>query len=449
MSAPFVRKIESLTNLPTTPQPATAPQKKRVLVWSDSVTATTGFGVVSKHILKALHNTGRYEIDQLAINYFGDFVDKREVPYSLVPARLGNPKDPYGRQMFISSIQKKEYDIVFIINDTFVVEDVASHIQKVRDIKRDMGHKIFKLVYYYPVDCRLLPSSCTMVRAADVAVPYTNFADRMSRQVEGIDPAPVIYHGADIHSFYPLPPDIRYKCRVKWLNITDPDRFLLISVNRNSVRKDIARTILAFAEFRKHVPNSCLYLHTAVQDGMGGPITDLQVPCEELGFSLKDDVIFPRNFRPASGFPIEVLNQLYNCADAFITTNLGEGWGLTLTEAMAAGLPVISPNHTSAPEILGNGVGYLYDCKEQVYVDNSGFRPMGRMEDIVEQMLLCHQEWQEARQGTSQTRLARVMKGQNFTRKYSWENVCQDWVKLFDGLESVEAKDIQARGEKL
>ena len=95
--------------------------KRNILCWSDSVLASTGFGVVSKNILDALYKTGLYEIDQLAINYFGDFYDKEQVPYCLVPAKLGNPNDPYGNQMLLQSLNKKDYDYLFIINDTFVI----------------------------------------------------------------------------------------------------------------------------------------------------------------------------------------------------------------------------------------------------------------------------------------------------------------------------------------
>ena len=47
--------------------------------------------------------------------------------------------------------------------------------------------------------------------------------------------------------------------------------------------------------------------------------------------------------------------MIYNLSDVVISTALGEGWGLSLTEAMASGIPVIFPNHTSVTEIIGEG----------------------------------------------------------------------------------------------
>ena len=418
-------------------------QKKKVLVWSDCVMATTGFGTVSKHILSALYKTGQYEIDHLAINHFNDFYDKNKVPYMIVPARLGDPRDPFGSKMFINALQKKDYDIIFIINDTFVVEAVARSIQEIRDIKAQKNRKPFSLVYYYPVDCRLLPEVSTMVRIADRSVAYTQFAKRSSIKA-GITPTDVIYHGTDINSFRPIPSQVRRACREKYIGLTSDDVFVFTNVNRNSMRKDIARSILAFSEFRKRVTENCrMYIHAKVIDGTSSGLeVDLRIPLSELNLDPTKDIIFPNRFIPAKGFEVPVLNQLYNCADAYITTNLGEGFGLTITEAMACGVPVIAPNHTSAPEILGTDLppdevrGYPVECKELIYVDNSGYRPLVHMEDLLNQMKLAYEDWLAFRRGDSSNRRRQTIinNAQAFVKKYSWENVCKDWIKLFGEL---------------
>lgn len=44
----------------------------------------------------------------------------------------------------------------------------------------------------------------------------------------------------------------------------------------------------------------------------------------------------------------------YNLADLLLTTTKGEGWGLSITEALACGTPVAMPDHTSCAEIGGH-----------------------------------------------------------------------------------------------
>ena len=122
---------------------------------------------------------------------------------------------------------------------------------------------------------------------------------------------------------------------------------------------------------------------------------DLQQCCRALGLNHGSaDVVFPAGLRLIDGgVPIEALNAVYNCADVFFTTTLGEGWGLTMTEAMSAGTPVIAPDNSSIPEILGGDRlrGYVYPCKELVWADHA-YRPLGLLSDIVGKLHECHEQ---------------------------------------------------------
>jgi len=50
----------------------------------------------------------------------------------------------------------------------------------------------------------------------------------------------------------------------------------------------------------------------------------------------------------------EDLPLLYNCTDLFVYPSLYEGFGLPPLEAMACGIPVITSNTSSLPEVVGN-----------------------------------------------------------------------------------------------
>ena len=206
------------------------------------------------------------------------------------------------------------------------------------------------------------------------------------------------------------------------------DKFIIMNVNRNQQRKDIPRTLQAFAEFRKQVPNSILYLHMAQQD-QGWNLTEV---CRAHGFSTTEDVIFPENFGPNQGYPLQVLNALYNSVDLLISTCLGEGWGLSWTEAMATKTPVIMPDNTSMTEMITEERGYLAKSgtTPSLYTvlphDNEILRPLVDVDDLVNKMLEVYNN-RDAAKAKAETAYKWV------TEDLSWQgNIGQQWVDLFD-----------------
>ena len=77
--------------------------------------------------------------------------------------------------------------------------------------------------------------------------------------------------------------------------------------------------------------------------------------CERVGLKVGVDVIFPKDYSENKGCDNVELNNIYNAFDCFITTTTAEGWGLTVTEAMATKTLVICPKHTSLTEITNDG----------------------------------------------------------------------------------------------
>ena len=133
----------------------------------------------------------------------------------------------------------------------------------------------------------------------------------------------------------------------------DAETYLFGTVNRNSARKDLASLILGFATFKHHNQvKAVLYLHCNPIDPSGININRL---CERVGLKVGVDVLFPKDFSENKGCDNKQLNRIYNAFNCFITTTTAEGWGLTVTEAMATKTLVICPKHTSLTEITNNG----------------------------------------------------------------------------------------------
>lgn len=409
--------------------------KKKLLAWGDSPTASTGFGTVSKYIITALHASGMFEIDQLAINYHGNFVSKEEVPWQLVPAKLADPNDPYGSKMFLRSISERDYDYIWILNDTFVVHQVAKDMRAILDKKKEQNKTVAKVVFYYPVDCRIIPEMSDMLKLCDIPVAYNQFGkDETIKELPDLaDKIKIIHHGTDTQIYKPFSKEIIKGLKEKYFGYDTP-KYIVMNVNRNSPRKQIAKTMLAFSEFKKKVPDSILYIHAMAQD----KDIDLIVAAKHLGLRPKDDLVFPPNYSPSYGYPAHVLNELYNCGDMFLTTHLGEGWGLTVTEAMAAGVPVVAPNNTSMPDILGEESqrGFLYQCNDQCYIDNSGYRKFATTDVIVNKMLEVYNlEWKH--------NLKQVVFARKWVDAHNWGSACSLWLTLFRELEEQKVSALQ------
>ena len=108
-------------------------------------------------------------------------------------------------------------------------------------------------------------------------------------------------------------------------------------------RKNVAGLLAAYARLRAD--------HAAPPLVVAGDVTSargqaLLGTAADLG--LADHVIFPGQVSEA------VLPALYRSATLLVYPSLYEGFGLPILEAMASGLPVITSNRSSMPEVAGD-----------------------------------------------------------------------------------------------
>jgi len=116
--------------------------------------------------------------------------------------------------------------------------------------------------------------------------------------------------------------------------------FALFFNSRNIRRKQIPDTMMAYKLFidrlsEEQAKHCAFVLHTQVVDDNG---TDLEAVRELLfGDDPKYNIIFSPHMLPA-----DQMNLLYNSTDAQILLTNNEGWGLSLTEALLVGNPIIA-----------------------------------------------------------------------------------------------------------
>ena len=395
-------------------------ERIRVLAYCDSPTCATGFGTVSRNILAGLHSTGRYDVDILGINYWGD---PHNFPFRIWPTGVNGERDPYGRKKVFNMIPQMQYDLLFFLQDTFILDFLPNLHMELRQAGRD-----FRSICYYPVDGTPKEQWLMNVNACDYLVAYSEFGKRESMQAlpEMTEPL-VIPHGANVSDYFIANErDVR-AFRAQFFG-AQADKFVFTNLNRNQQRKDIPRTIAAFAEFRKQVPDSLLYLHMAKQD-QGWDLPEI---VKGYGLNISEDVIFPENFGPNQGYPRQIVNMIYNISDCVISTTLGEGWGLSWTEAMATKTPVIMPGNTALVECINEDRGWL--CKSgtnpSLYTvvphDNEVIRPLVDVDDLVKQMLDVYNNPEEVKRRTENAYTW-------VTTQMEWQNcIVPRWVELFD-----------------
>jgi glycosyltransferase involved in cell wall biosynthesis len=116
--------------------------------------------------------------------------------------------------------------------------------------------------------------------------------------------------------------------------------FALFFNSRNIRRKQIPDTMVAYKLFvdglsEEQAKRCAFVLHTQIVDDNG---TDLEAVRELLfGDNPKYNIIFSQHMLPA-----DQMNLLYNSTDCQILLTNNEGWGLSLTEAILVGNPIIA-----------------------------------------------------------------------------------------------------------
>lgn len=368
--------------------------KIKLLFYGDAPTVATGFGTVTRNILQGLHQTGKYDISVLGVNYWGD---PHPYPYPIWPIGIGG-KDPYGRQRAFDMMAKNlEFDVLFLFQDTFILESFMG-----KGLPQLRQSKDFTTISYFPIDGAPKKTWVDCMNSCDVPVTYTEFGRKESILTcpEIADKLRVIPHGANIKDFYPLPEAAATEFRQSYFG-KQAGKFIITNVNRNQQRKDIPRTLLAFRELKKRRPNTVLYLHMAPQD-QGWNLPEV---VKGVGLALNEDVLLPgNNFGPNQGYPIEVVNEIYNASDVVMSTTVGEGWGLSTVEAMACKTPIVFPDNTSLNEIIGAERGYLVRSGETpddfmvLPNDNEVLRPVTSVTHMAETLMHVYDNREEAAQ---------------------------------------------------
>lgn len=155
----------------------------------------------------------------------------------------------------------------------------------------------------------------------------------------------VIPTGLPLEQFYPW----KDRSAIRRQFDIPEDAVLLINAGRLGREKNLDFLLEAFANIQRQAGQARLLLA-----GSGPFEAELKAKAAVLG--LADLVVF------AGEVPHERIGAFYQAADIFVSASLTETQGLVLTEAKAAGLPVVALNAFGTGEMVRHGRdGYLCD----------------------------------------------------------------------------------------
>lgn len=320
----------------------------RILYHSASPWLHTGYATCTEEIATRLHNEGHEvaiqcmsAVRKRPIWWYGDDSDcdldrKMKVYDAQGPFGLSGAKDHF---------EDWNADLYFTHFDTWT--------KQARDAIPNFN---IPYVSYVVVDHDPAPEAVVeQVTSARETLAMSKYAKYKLEQ-KGLRPFQ-IPHGVDTSQFYRLegeeePKDIEVResnrQTTKTRGLEDIFLFGMIAANHGA-RKNIPNHMEAFKRFIDEVDDSAvLYLHTTQNADKGYNLYTVQkeigIPTENIIWVRADDYGEVGN---------QYLNRWYNAFDVFLNCSFGESWGLTVTEAQAAGTPAIVTNFTSLPEQVG------------------------------------------------------------------------------------------------
>ena len=416
-------------------------KRKKILLITDDIRVHSGVATVGKEIV--IHTAHRYNWCQIAGSI--KHPDKgKALDMSADVGKLAGiddasimlyPVDGYGdgnifRQIFL----REKPDAVLLITDPRYFHHIFKMEREIRrkipitylNIWDDLPAPLYNKPFYQ--SCDLLMGISKQTVFINKTVLGDDIEDRICNYVP---------HGLNSDIFRPITElDKDYGKYLEFKNKVQGNagiEFTLFFNSRNIRRKQIPDSLLAFRGFLDSLPlekaKKCRFiLHTEPSSDHG---TNL-VKVSELLFDekYKECIVFS-----TAKLPPHELNYLYNIADAQILLTSNEGWGLTLTEAILSGTPIIA-----------NTTGGMQD--QMRFVDDKGewFTPSAEVPSNHRGTYKEHGEWAFPVYPTSRSIQGSPPTPYIFDDRCRWEDAADRYLEIYNlTREERKAKGLKGR----
>lgn len=158
----------------------------------------------------------------------------------------------------------------------------------------------------------------------------------------------------------------------------------MVAANKdNPPRKSFQEAMDAFKLFLEKVPNAILYVHTNPEFPGGFPIKEY---ADFIG--IRDKLYFPDVYQMNFNTGKDKMNLVYNNFDMLLAPSTSEGFGIPIIEAQACGVPVVTNDWTSMPELIIPGkTGELCTIKNKKFSFMQSYTATPDIQSIFECMM--------------------------------------------------------------
>jgi len=426
---------------------------KKILFYGEGSLLTTGYGVYARNLLTHLHKTGKYEVAEIGGFVRTDDPRIKEFPWRVFP---NCPADPALQEQFHARPTNQWGEFVC---DGVCLQYKPDIVLSIRDWWNDEylllspARPYFNFIHMAQVDSApQRPQWLHSFAQIDKVLTYTDWGlDVLRKEGQGnINLIKAAGSGVDIEHFKQ---QNKSACRDA-LCIED-DRFIILTVMRNQTRKLFPDLFKTFRQFLEQAPSpiaakSYLYVHSRQPDiswnfneliqehGIGHRTLFSYVchACRAVFSSLyrgtrctctacgQEKAEMPGVL---NGVSPNVLSLIYNSADAYVQYSVSEGFGMSMPEAAACGVPVFAVDYSAMTDVVRKLNGFPIRVERMFREQNVGAdRAYPNNQDLLNKLVWYSRLPTEMR-----------LKYQNLAKKgvadhYTWEKVSSVWEEVID-----------------
>lgn len=343
-------------------------EKLRILVYSDYINHKSGYARCFNDILPHFKRAG-HEVAHVALGWNGFPINMEMKTYH---TRTPDVKDYFAPEVLHYAIDDFDPDIVLTIQDYWMLHKISFELAHPGKLK---------WFHWGTLDSDPMPHKAReSARWVHCHLYFSEFARTEMLAIHPQTHGDVVYPSVNPKTFFEMD-------KKKLRSDFNLDKHkVVVCCARNQIRKNIPILLDAMQYVLKEIPNAALIIASSIDaktDTYEPAGYDLYRFIDER--DLQDHVIFPRTTdnKPISD---EVLNVQYNLGDINVLSSVGEGFGLSYTEAGISSIPSVGVDCAATTEVV-KGRGLLVKPSAYQYNQVGGKYYMVNPKDLADNIV--------------------------------------------------------------